>query len=353
MAAVRRLREAIAADERGEFDEAVGLYRSTIDLLRAEGSPTGKVAAKIDELERRIAVLTRGTTTSIAPQGKVGVYWDDVIGLDEAKSSLNEALLYPIKFPSLMKSHNIEPWSGILLYGPPGTGKTQLARAAATELDATFFSVASSDIISKWVGESEKNIKALFDQARASRPAIIFIDEIDSLCVTRQSTNTDASNRVLTTILTEMDGIRSNENTGVLIIGATNMREQLDDAALRRFDRQIYVGLPDAAARKQMLRKFLPNSLSAATIDALAAESANRSGSDIAALAREIKMRPLRNLQLTTHFRPVGSKWTPCAATEEGAQERRIHELDHDSLQVPPIDDAAAISVAREFFAKM
>lgn len=137
-------------------------------------------------------------------QEKPDVKWDDVAGLHSAKDSLKEAVILPIKFPDIFKG-NVKPWKGILLYGPPGTGKTYLAKACATESDGTFFSISSSDLISKWVGESEKLIKNLFHLAREKKPSIIFIDEIDSLCGDRGGGGSnETSNRVKTEFLVQM-----------------------------------------------------------------------------------------------------------------------------------------------------
>merc|ERR1712097_98384 len=115
---------------------------------------------------------------------KPNVSWDDVAGLDAAKAALQEAVVLPLRFPSLFTGER-RPWRGILLYGPPGTGKTHLAKAVATEVDATFFSVSSSDLVSKWVGESEKLVRALFESASQKRPSVVFIDEVDALCTSR------------------------------------------------------------------------------------------------------------------------------------------------------------------------
>ncbi|KAF8925393.1 Vacuolar protein sorting-associated protein 4 [Haplosporangium gracile] len=163
---------------------------------------------------------------------KPNVKWSDVAGLDAAKESLKEAVILPIKFPHLFTGNRV-PWKGILLYGPPGTGKSFLAKAVATEANSTFFSVSSSDLVSKWMGESERLVKQLFQMARENKPAIIFIDEVDSLCGTRGEGDSEASRRVKTEFLVQMNGV-GNDMEGVLVLGATNIPWQLDSAIRRR-----------------------------------------------------------------------------------------------------------------------
>ena len=184
---------------------------------------------------------------------KPNVKWDDVAGLEGAKDALKEAVILPIKFPHLFTGKRT-PWKGILLYGPPGTGKSYLAKAVATEANSTFFSVSSSDLVSKWMGESERCalttlqlreclltcffrlVKQLFQMARESKPAIIFIDEVDSLCGTRGEGESEASRRIKTEFLVQMNGV-GHDDTGVLVLGATNIPWQLDNAIKRRFVR--------------------------------------------------------------------------------------------------------------------
>jgi len=153
----------------------------------------------------------------------------------------------PTKFPQLFTGER-KPWRGILLYGPPGTGKSYLAKACATEADGTFFSIRSSDLVSKWLGESERLVKQLFKLARENKPAIIFIDEIDSLCGSRSEGENETSRRIKTEFLVQMQGV-GNDNDGILVLGASNVPWELDPAIRRRFEKRIYIPLPDPVAR--------------------------------------------------------------------------------------------------------
>jgi len=185
---------------------------------------------------------------------KPNVRWDDVAGLKAAKEMLQETVVLPTRFPQLFTGKR-EPWKGILLYGPPGTGKSYLAKACATEVDATFFSISSSDLVSKWQGESEKNVRTLFEMARASKPSIVFVDEVDSLCGARGDGESEAARRIKTEFLAQMDGVgKSDKESGtMLILGATNTPWDLDSAIRRRFEKRIYISLPEVEARVRML----------------------------------------------------------------------------------------------------
>jgi len=165
----------------------------------------------------------------------------------------------PVRFPQLFTGKR-EPWHGVLLYGPPGTGKSYLAKACATEADGTFFTISSSDLVSKWMGESEKLVRNLFEMAREKTPAVIFIDEVDSLCGTRgQSGESDASRRIKTEFLAQMDGVGRSRSL-ILVLAATNTPWDLDIAFRRRFEKRVYIPLPDVVARAQMLRLCLEES---------------------------------------------------------------------------------------------
>jgi transitional endoplasmic reticulum ATPase len=182
--------------------------------------------------------------------------FDDIAGLEDVKDEIRLKMLYPFRHPDLAERFGVQPGGGVLLYGPPGTGKTMLARATAGELDATFFTVSAADLLSKWVGEAEQNVKALFDAATRADRSVIFIDEIESLVPARRDdAGSGVMQRVVPQLLQGMEGFSKKKGQPVLFMGATNVPWQLDPAVLRpgRFDEKVYVGLPDLPARRRLL----------------------------------------------------------------------------------------------------
>jgi transitional endoplasmic reticulum ATPase len=186
----------------------------------------------------------------------VNVTWDDIGGLDNIKQELKETVEYPVLHPDQYTKFGLSPSKGVLFFGPPGTGKTLLAKAVATEVSANFISVKGPELLSMWYGESESNIRDIFDKARAAAPTVVFLDELDSIAKARGGNMGDAggaSDRVVNQLLTEMDGMNAKKN--VFIIGATNRPDQIDPAILRpgRLDQLIYVPLPDEEGRLSIL----------------------------------------------------------------------------------------------------
>ena len=223
--------------------------------------------------------------------------WDDVGGLSTAKELLKEAVVWPLLRPELFKGPR-EPWKGILLFGPPGCGKTLLAKAVAGQCKATFFNVSAAAIMSKWLGESEKNVRLLFEAARKAAPSVIFIDEVDSLLSTRAADEIGGERRVKTQFLVELDGLRSKPGENVVVIGATNRPWDLDPAMVRRFERRIFVPLPDREAREEIFRIHLRGVELDPDVDVgeLAELTVGYTGSDIRLLCREAAMEPIREL---------------------------------------------------------
>lgn len=190
------------------------------------------------------------------------------------------------------------PAKGLLLFGPPGNGKTLLARAVATECSATFFNISAASLTSKYVGDGEKLVRALFAIARELQPSIIFIDEIDSLLSERSSGEHEASRRLKTEFLVEFDGLPTNPDSDkIVVLAATNRPQELDEAALRRFSKRVYVALPDSFTREILLQRLLEKQGSPLQVDAikrLATCTEGYSGSDLTALAKDAALEPIR-----------------------------------------------------------
>jgi len=263
---------------------------------------------------------------------------------------LKEAVILPVKFPQLFVGKR-KPWKGILLYGPPGTGKSYLAKAVATEADSTFFSLSSSDLLSKWMGESEKLVKTLFEMAREHKPAIVFIDEIDSLCSARGDNESESARRVKTEFLVQMNGV-GNDTDGVLVLAATNIPWGIDPAIRRRFEKRIFINLPEAPARSTMFKIHLgntPHTLTEEDFKKLGELTPGFSGSDISTLVRDAIMQPVRAVQTATHFKRVSGPsrsdpnvivndlLTPCSPGDVGAIEMNWMDVDGEKLLEPKV----------------
>ncbi|XP_047338113.1 spastin-like isoform X2 [Impatiens glandulifera] len=226
------------------------------------------------------------------------VKWEDIAGLEKAKQALLEMVILPTKRSDLFTGLR-KPARGLLLFGPPGTGKTMLAKAVASESEATFFNVSASTLTSKWVGEGEKLVRTLFTVAISRQPSVIFIDEIDSIMSTRMANEHDSSRRLKSEFLVQFDGVTSNSSDLVIVIGATNKPQELDDAVLRRLVKRIYIPLPDPEARRLLLKHKLKGqafSLPGRDLERLVQETEGYSGSDLQALCEEAAMMPIREL---------------------------------------------------------
>lgn len=325
----------------------------------SSGSGKGK-ADDEDEDQDPDSKKLRGALAGAILSEKPNIRWEDVAGLDQAKEALKEAVILPIKFPHLFTGKR-QPWKGILLYGPPGTGKSYLAKAVATEANSTFFSVSSSDLVSKWMGESERLVKQLFSMARENKPSIIFIDEIDALCGPRGEGESEASRRIKTELLVQMDGV-GKDSRGVLILGATNIPWQLDAAIRRRFQRRVHISLPDFPARMKMFELAVgttPCDLSQLDYKKLAELSEGYSGSDISIAVQDALMQPVRLIQTATHYKKVTvdgmEKLTPCSPGDKGATEMSWTDIESDQLLEPPLrvkDFIKAIKASRPTVSK-
>lgn len=251
----------------------------------------GKTMGSTSPRER---ALSPEMIDSMVVSQKPDVSWEDIGGLKEAKKTIKEAIIIPfIKGrPSFVKAPRT-----ILLYGPPGTGKTMLAKASSTTIDATFFEARASSLLSKYFGESTKLVNALFEKAQASQPALIFMDEIDSMAPSREARMDESTRRVLGQLLSEIEGFNTPKEERVLFMGATNKPWDLDDAMLSRFQRKVYVPLPDAKSREKIAEIHLKGAqLSGISLAELSGRSAGYSGRDIANVCQDAVIHMVREM---------------------------------------------------------
>ncbi|KAJ6569345.1 AAA-domain-containing protein [Mycena capillaripes] len=315
------------------------LIRSKIDdyLSRAETLKKHLSAPASSGIDSETKKLRAGLAEAILGAAGSNVTWADIAGLDAAKAALKEAVIIPIKFPNLFTGKR-KPWKGILLYGPPGTGKSYLAKAVATEAKSTFFSISSSDLVSKWQGDSEKLVKHLFQMAREMKPAIIFIDEIDSMTGARDE------------FLVQMDGV-GHDDTGVLVIGATNIPWQMDSSIKRRFascpHHRDFSFLDDGQARQRMFELHVgqtPCELTRQDYHSLAVQTEGYSGADVAIVVQDALMQPIRKFIAATHFKPIPYtaddeplKWISCSPGDAEAVEKSWSDIRPDELFEPKL----------------
>lgn len=287
LAALENLKEA-QAEYRAAVDanpalEDMALWRrlnvSVVDFPGTEGRPRLRVISN-DETDQSEVVRL------LVPENET-LTFDDIGGLDELKKTIHKKIILPYQKPGLFQRFRKKVGGGVLLYGPPGCGKTMLARATAGECKATFFNVAISDVLDMYIGESERKLHALFEQARAQAPAVMFFDEVEALGGKRANTRESTSSKLVSQFLSEMDGF-TNDNHGVLILAATNVPWSVDSAFRRpgRFDRVLFVPPPDRPARESMLNAMMKGRPMADDIDFafLAKNTSGFSGADLSEL---------------------------------------------------------------------
>ncbi|XP_033735185.1 fidgetin-like protein 1 [Pecten maximus] len=224
--------------------------------------------------------------------------WTDIAGLEFAKKCIKEIVVWPMLRPDIFKGLRGPP-KGLLLFGPPGTGKTLIGKCIASQSRSTFFSISASSLTSKWVGEGEKMVRALFAVARCHQPAVVFIDEIDSLLSQRSDGEHEASRRIKTEFLVQLDGAATSSDDRILVIGATNRPQEIDEAARRRFVKRLYIPLPESQARQHIVLNLLAQQryqLSDDELQLIQDKSQGYSGADMASLCREAAMGPIRSM---------------------------------------------------------
>ncbi|KAK9078502.1 hypothetical protein SSX86_002559 [Deinandra increscens subsp. villosa] len=263
--------------------------------------PDGELPEKLRNLEPRLIEHISNEIMDRDPN----VRWDDIAGLHHAKKCVTEMVIWPLLRPDIFSGCR-SPGRGLLLFGPPGTGKTMIGKAIAGEAKATFFYISASSLTSKWIGEGEKLVRALFGVASCRQPAVIFVDEIDSLLSQRKSDGEhESSRRMKTQFLIEMEGF-DNGNEQVLLIGATNRPQELDEAARRRLTKRLYIPLPSSEARAWIIRNLLVKDgllkLSTEDIDSICRLTEGYSGSDMKNLVKDASMGPLREAMRCTEI---------------------------------------------------
>lgn len=240
---------------------------------------------------------------------KPDIGFDDIAGLEDVKQEIRLKMIYPFAHPELAQQYGIGTGGGLLLYGPPGTGKTMIAKAIAHEIEATFFLVSPAQLMSKWVGEAEQNIKKLFDAAKAEKVSVIFLDECEALVPKRKSDSSTVMQRVVPQILQELEGFDRTSERALLFVGATNRPWMLDEAMLRpgRLDSIVYVGLPDAPARFRLLELYLGPRPLANDLDfgALCDLLDGYSGADIKSISQQAAQRPFMEAVAGSAPRPI------------------------------------------------
>ncbi|KAM7538368.1 hypothetical protein Aperf_G00000071241 [Anoplocephala perfoliata] len=273
------------------------------------------------------------------------ISWDDIAGLDSVKSTLKEVVVFPMLRPDIFTGLRGPP-KGLLLFGPPGTGKTLIGKCIASISNSTFFSISASSLTSKWVGDGEKMVRALFVIARIHQPSVIFIDEVDSLLSQRSETEHESSRRIKTEFLIQLDGVSTGSEERLLLIGATNRPQELDEAARRRFVKRLYVPLPCENARREIVKRLIKeqkHNLTPGDLDAIAAKSEGFSGADVASLCREAAMGPIRGLP----FEVIQS--IPCQDVPSVGMHDFLAAFRHVKASVSPSDLEQYISWNQQY----
>ncbi len=301
----RHKEAGVEAHRAGKYSAARYHFLKAADALyraaaQSEGVLRGTRIANAKKLVRMAGAIKdrpdgSGAAVRAADEAETGKFtpieerpalrFGDIAGLDDAKQEIKLKMVYPFLYPEQARRFLVQKGGGILLFGPPGTGKTMLAKAVAGEIDAAFFTVRPSEIMSKWVGEAEKNVQTLFESARSHARSVIFLDEIEALIPARRGSSSTVMQRVVPQILSELEGFHKDGQNPLLFIGATNEPWSLDPAVLRpgRFDEKIYIPLPDLDARRRILELNLERRPLADDVhlDALAERLEGHSGADI------------------------------------------------------------------------
>ena len=289
---------------------------SNPNLPQLDESKQAELEEKLKGFDEKMIEFIQSEILSSSPD----VQWDDIAGLEFAKKTIKEIIIWPMLKPEFFSGIRSPP-KGLLLFGPPGTGKTMIAKAIASQSKSMFFNISASSLMSKWIGESEKLVRTLFALASFYQPSVVFIDEIDSLLTSRSENENEASRRIKTEFLVQLDGAGTNINDRILIIGATNRPQEIDDAFVRRLSKRLYIPLPNKVSRKQLIMRVLEKErknnnkyeINENDIDDIVNRTKGYSGSDLINVCKEAAMMPIRSIEDITncqleHLRGVNKK---------------------------------------------
>ncbi len=312
----RKARELDPAAVDADLDARLEPFAAPIGIGSGSGDAPKRESDDVDELGRVRARADDAPGEAVTDIERPKVNFEDVGGMDPVKEQIRMKIIHPLAHAELFKAYGKKLGGGLLLYGPPGCGKTHLARATAGEVKASFMSIGLHDVLDMWLGQSEKRLHALFEQARRNRPAVVFIDEVDALGANRADLRQSAGRNLINQFLAELDGIDTS-NDGLLILAATNAPWHLDPAFRRpgRFDHLVFVPPPDAPARAAILRVLLRGK-PAEAIDfaALADRTEGFSGADLKALIDQSVEMKLTTAMKTGRVEPLSTKELAAAA---------------------------------------
>jgi len=283
----------------GKYHPVTSVFRSSKEVDEDPGEEEEDIDPRLKSCDKE---LIEKIEMEIVYHGDP-ISFQDIAGLTFAKRSVTELILWPMQRPDIFTGLRRVP-KGLLLFGPPGTGKTLIGKAIATSSGATFFNISASSLTSKWIGEGEKLVRTLFAVAVVKQPSVIFIDEIDSLLTQRSSEDNEASRRIKTEFLVQLDGAGTKSDDIVLVVGATNRPQELDEAARRRFVKRLYIPLPSPDARRDLIDRLLSenkHNLTDENKKEIVERTDGYSGADIRALCTDASMGPIRScVDITT-----------------------------------------------------